>query len=448
VDPAVAFCGDGAAYYLGLAYRASLHTNPGPHQLSMYRLAPGATDWTGPVPVATSAATPILDKPWLACDTTGGALDGRLYVTWTDAIVGVQTPIVGRFSSDGGQAWSGTVSISDNLLAQGSSIAIGSDGAVNVAWQEGSPDRIGFDRSTDGGVTFGADSYPDSIVTVSDPYMWVSNFPYLAADVTGGPHDGNLYIAWNDLRNGDSDILFTRSIDDGESWSAAIRVNDDALGNGAGQFFPMIVVDPKGRIIVTFYDRRRFIGGSLQEIWGAISRDGGLSFDTNFLISDAPSDATIGGWVGDYSAATASAEFLYPFWTDMRYGAEYDSDVFTDRYPNRFDYDEVRNVRWTGRSEMAFDLQDDRFGVNLDYDIVSGALSELRADGGFDRALCAAPGWLDSPYVDSSVPPAGDGSYYLVRVTGPAGVGTYGDGAPPARPNLRDPLDETLMVCP
>ena len=445
VDPAVAFCGDGTANYLGLGYRIS---GQGLHQLSLFRLPPGEPDWLDPLPVVTSSGSPIRDKPWLACDTTGGAFDGRLYVTWTDAIVGVQTPIVGRFSSDSGQTWSETVAISDAMLTQGSSIAIGSDGAVNVAWQEGNPDRIGFDRSIDGGATFGVDGYPSDIVTVTDPYLWVPDFPFMATDATGGPHDGNLYIAWNDLRNGDSDILFIRSVDGGDSWNAPVRINDDAFGNGAGQFLPMIVVDPKGRIVVTFYDRRRLIGESSHEVWGTISRDGGLTFDSNFLISEVPSGTDVTGWLGDYNAATASAEYLYPFWTDTRYDDVYDSDVFTDRYPNQFDYDEVRNVRWTNLTDMAFDMQDGQFGVDLDYDVVSGALSELHADGGFDRAFCAAAGWLDSPYVDPAVPPGGDGDYFLVRANGPMGVGTYGDGAPAARPNMRDPLDETLLVCP
>ncbi len=86
-------------------------------------------------------------------------------------------------------------------------------------------------------------------------------------------------------------------------------------------------------------------------------------------------------------------------------------------------------------------------GVNLDYDIVGGLLSELRADGAFNRATCTAAAWPAPPFVDGRMPPPADGYYDLVRAHGSSGVGTYGD-ASPARPNLRDPLDETLNVCP
>jgi hypothetical protein len=50
--------------------------------------------------------------------------------------------------------------------------------------------------------------------------------------------------------------------------------------------------------------------------------------------------------------------------------------------------------------------------------------------------------------VDPRVPPDGDGYYYLVRAHGPNGVGTFGDATPAARPNIRDPLDETIVTCP
>ena len=65
----------------------------------------------------------------------------------------------------------------------------------------------------------------------------------------------------------------------------------------------------------------------------------------------------------------------------------------------------------------------------------------------FSRAACVAPAWSAPPLVDARVPPTNDGYYYLVRVHGPGGVGTYGD-ASPARPNMRDPLDDSLIACP
>jgi hypothetical protein len=48
---------------------------------------------------------------------------------------------------------------------------------------------------------------------------------------------------------------------------------------------------------------------------------------------------------------------------------------------------------------------------------------------------------------DADEPSPGNAFYYLMRVNGPAGVGTYGGGTA-ARDNVRDPLDEALPGCP
>ncbi len=201
-------------------------------------------------------------------------------------------------------------------------------------------------------------------------------------------------------------------------------------------------------MVVAFWDRRRNPGGPHYEIWSAVSRDGGMSFDTNFVVSDVPSDPRLNSFLGDYSALAVSRDFIHPFWTDLRSGVAFDSDVYSDRYPNLFTYDEIRQVRWTSKSQMAFEPQDERFGVTLGYDVLTGLLGELRADAGFDRTVCGAAEWPDPPYVDARTPPTGTGYYYLLRVHGRRGVGSYGDGGPPARLNVRDPLDETLEICP
>jgi hypothetical protein len=50
------------------------------------------------------------------------------------------------------------------------------------------------------------------------------------------PHDATrAVLAWTDERNGDPDIYRVCSTDGGATWGAAARVNDDAIGNGAGQ---------------------------------------------------------------------------------------------------------------------------------------------------------------------------------------------------------------------
>jgi hypothetical protein len=53
-------------------------------------------------------------------------------------------------------------------------------------------------------------------------------------------------------------VEFTQSTDDGLTWSAPVKVNDnvDAHGVPTGQFQPEVAAGPNGAVAVAFYDRR------------------------------------------------------------------------------------------------------------------------------------------------------------------------------------------------
>jgi hypothetical protein len=453
-DPSVAFCGDGTAYYASLILK---------NNLSSYRsgiIVDSSTDggvtWPDEnrslvIDRTTASFFDITDKSWITCDTTNSAFAGRIYLEYGEPQSTTRVIKVKR-SIDHGATWSAPVVVSDAYGNIGA-VAIGPGGELYVSWAGDSGSQtsgpILFDKSTNGGVSFGTDitAVPAMIYIANDPLFRRSSIHSMAVDRSNGPYRGNIYIAFSDLRNGDPDILLVRSTNGGTTWSAPIRVNDDPAGSGADQWAQGLAVDPLGRVIVTFSDRRRYVGTERYEVWGAISRDGGQTFDSNFLIGDTPSDVTSNTFLGDYDGVAATATRLYATWADQRPGLATPADVYTDAFPNTFAYDEVKGVVWTSASQMSFQTQDARFGLNLDYDVVGGLLSELRADRVFNREACIAPAWPAPPLVDGRIPPVADGYYYLVRAHGPGGVGSYGD-ASPERPNLRDPLDETLIACP
>ncbi|MEZ4690653.1 MAG: sialidase family protein [Ignavibacteria bacterium] len=110
-----------------------------------------------------------------------------------------------------------------------------------------------FDKSTNGGITFGTDK---NIAQGTPPDIPISSsgvtFPSIAADITNGPNSGNVYVAFCDSRNGDPDVFLTRSTNRGVNWSAPVRVNNDPVGNGKLQCWPWIAVDENGNIAITF----------------------------------------------------------------------------------------------------------------------------------------------------------------------------------------------------
>jgi hypothetical protein len=179
--------------------------------------------------------------------------------------------------------------------------------------------------------------------------------PGLAWDRTGGPHSGRVYIVYTlEQKNGtdDTDIFVRYSDDDGATWSAPVRVNDDTGTNS--QFLPKISLDPTtGKIAVVWYDARNDLGtgGSGDtdgvpnddaQFWGAFSNDG-TSFSPNVRISAGTSnsqDAHNGIDYGDYTGLSYFGGIAHPAWADNSNstgnnpdGALHQLDVLTASVP-------------------------------------------------------------------------------------------------------------------
>lgn len=240
-----------------------------------------------------------------------------------------------------GKSFSTPITISDPVKKLQSNIGVvigvGPNGEVYAAWLNlVEPFKIMMNKSTDGGKTFGRDRTvariiptPGGFLDDDKPYRVVS-LPTIGVDQTCGRYSGNLYVAWTDMRYGDGDILFTRSTDDGKTWSEPIRVNDDRIRNGKHQFFPSLTVDPTGDVNVVFYDRRNDPKNILVNVYNARSTNGGRSFEPNIRVTDQSFNPTIdlvgGFYIGDYIGITVTAFRTHPVWTDTRTGNQ---DIFT-----------------------------------------------------------------------------------------------------------------------
>jgi hypothetical protein len=147
--------------------------------------------------------------------------------------------------------------------------------------------------------------------------------------------------------NSDTDVFLSRSSDGGATWSSAIRVNTDAVGNHKDQWFPWPAVAPDGTVYVVFHDRRLDTtstttaygvainppGNYLVDTWLAKSTDHGQTW-ANVRASDVSSNFDFGFrggiFLGDYNGVAATNLIAYPFFTDARNGtaAVRHSDVF------------------------------------------------------------------------------------------------------------------------
>ena len=125
----------------------------------------------------------------------------------------------------------------------------------------------------------------------------------------------NIYIAWTDMRNGNNDVYFSKSITGGLTFSANVRVNDVTTNS---QSEPDLAVDPVNAhlVHVVWTDTRSAITGP--DIFYANSTDGGLSFNPSLRVNDDVSGAE----QGQAHIAVAPNRDVYVVWRDPRSAAK------------------------------------------------------------------------------------------------------------------------------
>lgn len=319
-DPAVAAYKDGVFYYSFIDFNRSDDEN----RLGVAKTTDGGATWPT-LGVIIDHSGPgshdFEDKEYIAVDNTGGTFDGNVYVTWTRFPAAGPNLIMFTRSTDGGLTYSTPLQICDRTgIYQGSVPVVGPNGEIYVAWKAGY--QIQIDRSTDGGLSWGSDVTVSNLVFIPSPLpgaaFRTNSFPTMAVDRSGGPTNGNVYVAWADGRG--PDILFSRSTDRGVTWSAPIRVSDDT--NETYQWFPWMSVGPEGGIDIVFYDRRETPNSTRFHTYFARSIDAGLSFGSNLRITDEVSDAVYDGFggtfIGDYNGICSTTSGTHPYWSDVR----------------------------------------------------------------------------------------------------------------------------------
>ncbi len=121
-----------------------------------------------------------------------------------------------------------------------------------------------------------------------------------------------------------SDVRLAVSRNGGKSWSAPVKVSDDA--DVADQFNPWIAVHPNGLLSLTWQDKRLDPDNINFNTFYTNTFDGS-SFLPNVRVSSATSLAGNGQVpVFDYIGMAASADSVFPVWTDMRSG---NPDIYT-----------------------------------------------------------------------------------------------------------------------
>lgn len=323
-DPCLTVASDGTFYATALNFSSSGYEDSG---FQVYRSTNGGMSWDGPFTALYSPGDYYFeDKEMTTCDRSGGSRDGYMYISWTRfANYLSECYICCIRSTDRGQTWNSPVRVSSSNYTQWSVPCVGSDGTLYVAWVDLGNSYIYLDKSTNGGASFGTDN---PIVNTNfgmgeiNGGILTFSFPAMDADVSGGPYDGNLYIAYAGS-NGSSglDIYFIRSTNGGISWSTPLRINDDPTGNGRDQFHPWLFVDNTGVIHVAFYDRRDDPSNYYFNLYYTKSTDGGVTWAPNRRVtSESSAPVEKAGLIGEYIGLAGHNGKPYLVWTDTREG--------------------------------------------------------------------------------------------------------------------------------
>ena len=155
--------------------------------------------------------------------------------------------------------------------------------------------------------------------------------PWIAVDNTGGPYDGNVYVAFDASLTSSSPFatLFTRSMDGGKSFSAPFYAPSDQTGG-----LPGVAVDPAGNVYVSSDAFDPVTGANLNYTQVSKITNGGTTLVQNVRAVNPAHWVTSGSSIGaSFRAFTipqiaADSHGVYLVFDDTRLG---NSNVYVTR---------------------------------------------------------------------------------------------------------------------
>ncbi len=272
---------------------ADTHNGPG-LRVSIAKSVDGGATWTQPfdMPMYGGAETEQSD-PWLAWH------DGTLYYAYLEVEAGYfDDPNSGLYfsqmtiakSTDYGDSWTLVKATNATYFADKETITVANDGTVYLVYDDvdvvdpAGNATVRLSVSTDGGET-----YNDTAVISEDP----GNLgPYVTTDSSG-----NVYVAWTWFGIDGGNLLFSKSVDGGITFSDPAFINDDAnssaslpYGGRAGKVtLPVLRFDENDRLYVLWDDMFDSAGYTF-DVYLRYSDDFGETWSNRIRVNPAVED--------------------------------------------------------------------------------------------------------------------------------------------------------------
>jgi hypothetical protein len=235
------------------------------------------------------------DKQWFTIDTTNSSGRGFQYQSWSTAGNNWGGRQFSR-SVDGGSTWMDPIDIPNapswgmldvdtngNLFVSGVNMQSGQLWCVRSTDAKSAAVVPSFDQSTN--VELGGFMAPGALINPQG----LTGQVFIAVDRSGTSTNNNVYMLASVQPYGASqgtDVMFAKSTNGGQTFSAPRRINDDATNPNKWHWFGALAVAPNGRIDVVWLDTRNAANNTDSQLFYSYSADGGESWSPNVAVSD------------------------------------------------------------------------------------------------------------------------------------------------------------------
>jgi hypothetical protein len=267
-----------------LVYIVWYDNRDGNYELYFKRSTDGGTTWT-----ADSRLTNFSGDSY---NPSISAADQIVHVSWYDNRNG-NNEIYHKRSTDGGISWGADTRLTNNTATSWDPAVSVSGSIIHIIWWDNRDGNyeIYYKRSTDAGITWGADTR----LTIDNSS---SEFPSLS--VSGS----EVCVTWSDNRDGNFEIYYKRSTDAGITWGNDIRLTNNpaisrrSFAESSGQYMHIVWGDNRDGNYEIYYKR---------------STDAGITWGTDTRLTNNPA-------VSERPFLSVSGQVVNVVWNDNRDG--------------------------------------------------------------------------------------------------------------------------------
>jgi len=269
----------------------------------------GGCTWSSAAKASGSSHAKYDDKDSIAADANlTSPFRDNVYAAWTKFGKNFSNiQIVFNRSTDGGATWGKPQQLSQATFSEGGRtgavVQVGPDGTVYVVWADvvRLDPQIRVAISHDGGKTFPNKDIKVAALATDNPF----DDPLPGASFFGGTGlpsfavapEGTLYVSWGRRTSNHTVAMVVRSTDGGLTWGAPVVAGDVA---GRSEIFQTVTVDRIGRVELIFdalddvpVGTPPGAGVVSYDAYWTQSTDGGATWNTPLKLSSQSSDPDV-----------------------------------------------------------------------------------------------------------------------------------------------------------